>query len=119
MTALDFAQALGHTECAEFLIAVIEPRSQSVFNFTIVYPAVQIIYSCATQAALQGKGNGQIHLQLLPLPAGLTRSLSPSVCTGSFCNRFSLAASPSPLALSLILYSFSTDQYTAETCRHC
>ena len=37
MTALDIAQEYDDTECAELLIAVIQPRFQSVFNFTVVY----------------------------------------------------------------------------------
>ena len=48
MTALDFAQEGGHTECAELMIAVIEPRSQSVFNFTVVHPAVRFGSLCVT-----------------------------------------------------------------------
>merc|ERR1712166_1377325 len=56
-TALAYAQGGGHgcftkcpaltfTKCVELLIAVIEPRFQPVFNFTDVYPAVQLNHSC-------------------------------------------------------------------------
>ena len=46
-------RGMGNPECVELLIEVIEPRFQSVFNFTVVYPAVQLNHSCATQAALE------------------------------------------------------------------
>ena len=47
MTALDIAREYDNTECAELLIAVIEPRFQSVFNSTAIYPAVQLSSLCA------------------------------------------------------------------------
>ena len=44
----------GNTECAELLIAVIQPRFQSVIQSTIVCPPVQLNSLCVYhQAALE------------------------------------------------------------------